>query len=109
MAPPTGFVRAGTLSGLNKGDLAVAEIGGQKVLVSSVEGTVYAIAETCPHAGAPLSEGYVNDGKIECPWHASVFDLKTGRFTEGPTSEHLAVFEVAVEGDEVFVGPEKLG
>ena len=109
MTRPAGFVRAGSLSGLKKGELAVAEIDGQKVLVCSVDGSICAVAETCPHAGAPLSDGYVNDGKIECPWHASVFDLKTGTYVEGPASEDLAVFEVAVEGDEVYVGPEKHG
>ncbi len=105
--PPKGFVRPGRLSKLAVGDSVVVEVDGQKVLVCNVAGTICAVAETCPHAGAPLGDGYITDGNIECPWHTSVFDLKTGNLIDGPASEPLSVFEVAVEGDEIFVGPEK--
>ncbi len=30
----------------------------------------------CPHQGAPMEKGYVEDGKLVCGWHGCKFDLK---------------------------------
>ena len=43
-----------------------------------MEGTYYAIGDTCTHRGGPLSEGDVQGTKVTCPWHGAHFDLKTG-------------------------------
>ena len=56
---------------------------------------IYALANTCSHAGGPLAEGSVNtDGCVTCPWHQSVFDLATGEVVHGPASAPQTVFEV---------------
>jgi nitrite reductase/ring-hydroxylating ferredoxin subunit len=104
---PKGFTKVGSKSKLPAGEMILAEVHGERVLVCNVDGQICAVAETCPHAGAPLSEGYLTDDTVECPWHSSVFNVKTGDYVEGPASEGLTVYEVAVDGDEIFVGPEK--
>jgi nitrite reductase (NADH) small subunit len=40
--------------------------------------TVRVMDDTCPHAGASLSAGHVEDGCVVCPWHAWAFDVHTG-------------------------------
>jgi 3-phenylpropionate/trans-cinnamate dioxygenase ferredoxin subunit len=42
------------------------------------DGSFWALNDTCTHADASLAEGWVEDGCVECPIHASRFDLKTG-------------------------------
>jgi nitrite reductase/ring-hydroxylating ferredoxin subunit len=103
-----GFVKVASLSKLAAGQVMVAEVSGQRVLVCNVDGDIFAVSEVCPHADGPLGEGYLTDNMIECPWHASVFDVKSGKVQEGPASTDLAMFEVEIEGDDIFVGPEKL-
>jgi nitrite reductase/ring-hydroxylating ferredoxin subunit len=57
----------------------VVEVEGQKVFLLNHDGHIYAMLNSCPHMGGNLSKGTVTDqGKIVCPWHHSVFDLKTG-------------------------------
>jgi nitrite reductase/ring-hydroxylating ferredoxin subunit/uncharacterized membrane protein len=52
---------------------------------------VYALKETCSHAGGPLSEGKLNGDYIECPWHFSQFRLSDGAVRHGPaTSRQVA-------------------
>lgn len=62
------------------------------------------MADTCPHAGAPLSEGaLVGDTALECPLHGAVFDVRTGEALDGPTDEAVATYPVHVEDGAVWV------
>lgn len=67
-----------------------AQLGnGVGILLMKVGGQVFAIGETCTHAGGPLSEGTVvgDEGcEIECPWHASRFCVKDGSVHGGPAT-----------------------
>jgi nitrite reductase/ring-hydroxylating ferredoxin subunit len=42
------------------------------------EDQIVALSRRCPHKGADLTEGFVCDGEIVCPWHALHFDPETG-------------------------------
>src|SRR6266705_2317557 len=53
-------------------------VEGQRIALFNVEGTYYAIADTCTHDGGPLSEGQVQGSTVTCPWHGAEFDLKSG-------------------------------
>lgn len=54
------------------------EVEGRSLLLIWTNGGVFAIASTCPHRGAPLEQGWVSDGILECPWHHYRYNLKTG-------------------------------
>ncbi len=54
------------------------DIDGQRVALFNVDGKYYALADICMHRGGPLGEGYLESGKVICPWHAWDFDVKTG-------------------------------
>jgi nitrite reductase/ring-hydroxylating ferredoxin subunit/uncharacterized membrane protein len=62
--------------------------GGIPLFVAKLDGEIYAIGNTCTHAGGPLNEGtWVGDGcEIECPWHASRFCVKDGHVHGGPAT-----------------------
>jgi len=53
---------------------AVFHINGQEILVLKVKSNLIAIANPCPHLGAPLSAGRINDMTITCPWHGMQID-----------------------------------
>lgn len=57
----------------------------------------------CPHAGAPLADGAVCEGKLICPWHKAVFDLADGRLCEPPALDALKRYAVRLDGDQVWV------
>lgn len=65
--------------------------------------TVYALAQSCAHLGAPLSEGKVEDGCLVCPWHKSRFRLEDGRAVGGPTAYHQPHYETRVRNGLVEV------
>ena len=55
----------------------------------------------CTHEYALLSDGWLEDGCIECPLHAARFDVKTGKALCAPAETNLQVFEVKVEGSDL--------
>jgi nitrite reductase/ring-hydroxylating ferredoxin subunit len=80
------------------------DIEGEPVLLARVNGQYYAIADTCSHAMAYLSEGELLDGcRVQCPDHSAVFDLKTGEALALPAAAPVEVYEVVVEGDDIYI------
>jgi nitrite reductase/ring-hydroxylating ferredoxin subunit len=82
---------------------AAFTIEGQKIALFNVEGTYYAIGDTCTHRGGPLSEGDVQGTKVTCPWHGAHFDLKTGVVLGPPAQKDVPSYKVMVEGDDIKV------
>src|SRR6185312_8196160 len=78
------------------------------VAVYRLEDGFYATADTCTHAQSSLSAGDIDleDCTVECPYHGSAFDIKTGRALGPPASIPVKTYRVKVEGDEVLVEVE---
>ena len=76
---------------------------GDRVALFRTGGRVYALGDRCPHAGGPLSDGYVEDGCVTCPYHGSRFDLATGRPIAGPAVRPARSYRVRVRGGQVFL------
>lgn len=74
----------------------------REVALFKIDGKIYAIDNECPHAGGPLSEGFVRDGVVTCPWHNWEFKLKTGKCLNAP--DHcVAIIPITIEGDEILL------
>jgi nitrite reductase (NADH) small subunit len=78
------------------------EVDGQMVAVFLEGGQYYAIEDSCPHQGAPLSDGIVFDQSVTCTWHGWRFSLADGRHLDGSRCR-VAAFPVRVVGDEIQV------
>jgi len=76
------------LSELTEGEGKFVEIDGYQLAVFLSEGKAYALDNTCPHAGGPLSAGTVDHGCAVCPWHDWRFELATGLLQE---ASHISV------------------
>jgi nitrite reductase/ring-hydroxylating ferredoxin subunit len=64
----------------------------------------YALDDICTHAYAMMTDGYVDDGQIECPLHGACFDIKTGKALTAPASIDLRPYQIKIEGDQILVG-----
>jgi nitrite reductase/ring-hydroxylating ferredoxin subunit len=71
-------VEVARLSELRDGEGAVVRVGDLEVALFRVGGEVHALANACLHLGAPIGDGYVEDGCAVCPWHGWRYDLGTG-------------------------------
>ena len=84
------------------------ELDGIRILLLRDGQAVRAFSATCPHAGAPLEQGAVCDGRLVCPWHKAMFDITDGALLEPPALQPLRRYPVRVEGDAVFVSSSPL-
>jgi nitrite reductase (NADH) small subunit/3-phenylpropionate/trans-cinnamate dioxygenase ferredoxin subunit len=76
---------------------------GKKLIAVFKQGDAYfAIDDVCPHMGGSLSDGYVEDGIVTCPWHAWRFRLADGAWADNPRLK-IGCYPVRVDGDEVQV------
>jgi nitrite reductase (NADH) small subunit/3-phenylpropionate/trans-cinnamate dioxygenase ferredoxin subunit len=79
-------------------------VNGRTVGVFLVKGEYFAINDSCPHMGASLSAGYVEDGAVSCPWHAWRFCLKDGTWLDNPKSKtRTDCYQVRVVDGEIQV------
>jgi nitrite reductase/ring-hydroxylating ferredoxin subunit len=86
--------------------MAAFEIGGERVAIANVDGTLFAFSDLCPHRQCSLADGSLADSVVTCPCHGSQFDVRTGERLRGPAVRAIAVFAVREENGEpqVVVG-----
>jgi 3-phenylpropionate/trans-cinnamate dioxygenase ferredoxin subunit len=79
------------------------EIGREAVLLCNVEGTIYAIEDTCTHDGGELDQGDLDGCRIMCPRHGAFFDVRTGAALTLPAVLPVRTYTVRLEGDDIFI------
>ncbi len=97
------FVPVATIDELPPGKAKQVQLDGKTLALFNLAGTYYAIDDTCPHRGGPLSEGDIEGEEVTCPWHGAVFKITTGEVLTPPAQTDLACYNVRVEGRNVEV------
>ena len=63
--------------------MKAVDVAGEKVCLINLEGNYYAI-------GTPLNEGTLEGFEVQCPWHGSKFDVRTGEPTKPPARQAVS-------------------
>jgi nitrite reductase/ring-hydroxylating ferredoxin subunit/uncharacterized membrane protein len=90
-------------SDLRENQLTRVEAGGVAIVLVKRKDRIFALTETCPHLGGPLSEGKLVGDAIQCPWHQSELALEDGHVVNGPTTYPARCFDVRVRSGQVEV------
>lgn len=69
------------------------EVDGVGVVVCRDGEQVSAFAGLCPHLAAPMADGWLDRGRVVCPWHGSQFDVQTGAVVRGPAASPLPCYQ----------------
>jgi len=102
-AVPEKFTKVLLEGRLTEGMLIKAMAGDTPILLYKKGDTVCAISETCSHAGGPLSEGELDGNLVQCPWHASRFDICTGQVRGGPATISQVRYETRIQNGQIEV------
>ncbi|MCH2209752.1 MAG: Rieske (2Fe-2S) protein [Fuerstiella sp.] len=79
-------------------------VHGTMIGVFNENNQYFAINDFCPHMGASLSDGHVDDGAVMCPWHAWRFRLSDGVWLDNMKSEiRTSTYDVRVEDGDIQV------
>jgi nitrite reductase/ring-hydroxylating ferredoxin subunit len=96
------FVKVAQASDLQPGTGKVVAVKDRTIALFNVDGTFYAIDNTCLHRGGPLGEGELEDCVVTCPWHGWQFNIKTGVSETNPSAK-VKTYEVKIEGSTIMV------
>jgi nitrite reductase (NADH) small subunit len=96
------FVKVASLADLAPGSAKAVEVAGTTIALFNVDGTVFALDNTCLHQGGPLGEGMLEGEVVTCPWHMWEYNVRTGE-NIGDASLKVKRYEVQVENDDIKV------
>ena len=99
--------RIASLSEIAVDAILGVDVDGSPVALYRLANEVFATAGICTHAMALLSDGFVEDGNIECPLHQSQFDIRSGKALCAPATEDLRTYAVKLDGDEILIDMEQ--
>lgn len=96
-------IRVCAVDELPSGSATKVNAWGVDVAVFNDEGAYFALADTCSHEMASLSDGEVDEGCVECPKHGARFDLATGLPKTLPATSPVATYAVVVDDGVLYV------
>lgn len=118
-ARPEGTVVVCPADELRPGQIVSVRARGRRVAVACVEpGEYLAVADNCPHEGAPLSAGKVEREwcssqvgvyergqryHVVCPWHNFEFDMESGRPPFDDPRLRVRTYRAGVEDGSVVL------
>ena len=86
-----------------QGEGRAFEVGDRTIAVFNCDGVYSAIDDQCPHMGASLAAGYLENCTVTCAWHAWRFDVRDGTWCDNPRVS-IDSYPTRVVGDEIQVG-----
>jgi nitrite reductase/ring-hydroxylating ferredoxin subunit len=101
------WIKVAVLADVPEGSTRLVEVGGVPICLYNLGGTICATQDTCTHAEASLSEGFIDGDRIECPLHQALFDIRTGKALSAPATVDIDVYPVRVDGDDISVQVEQ--
>jgi 3-phenylpropionate/trans-cinnamate dioxygenase ferredoxin component len=97
-------VRVANKSEIGMGQMKKIILKHKEILIANVDGTYYAVDNTCTHFGGDLSEGVLEGNVVRCPNHQAKFDVTTGKVVSPPAEalgrpdiDNLQTYLVKVE------------
>ena len=97
------WVKVAHIGDVPENAIKVVKAKAQRLALSNIKGSYFAIEDLCTHDGGPLGEGELIDDLVECPRHGARFNVTTGQAVTLPAVIPVATFPVKVEGNDVFV------
>ena len=97
------FVRVAGVGDVPAGEMVTVEVGGAEIVIANLDGEFVAFQNECTHRGGPLGEGLLENGVVECPFHAGQFNVRTGAVVSPPPTAPIKTYPVRVEGDDIKV------
>lgn len=97
------FQTVAKASEIAPGEMKLIDLGGEGVVVANVGGDFFAFGNKCTHVGGPLAEGELDGDTVICPWHATIFDVKSGEPMGGPGEDAVPTYEVRLVGDDIQI------
>ena len=99
------YVKVMSEEDLPIGKSAIISAGEDEIALFNYKGKYYAVTNKCPHRGAPLGEGRIEEGIVICPNHEWRFKLESGANMQNPEL-FIPTYPVKVKKENIYIGLE---
>lgn len=100
---PSDFVSVMDEGALTEGAPVKADANGTAVVLVKQGADIFALDDTCVHAGCSLAGGTVEGQSIICPCHGSQYNLRDGSVINGPATMPEPAYDVRVTDGTIEV------
>lgn len=76
-------------------------VNGVEIAVFREGAELFALRDLCTHGAAKLSDGFIENGCIECPLHQGCFDLRTGVAVKAPAEHPVQTYPIRINNERV--------
>jgi uncharacterized membrane protein/nitrite reductase/ring-hydroxylating ferredoxin subunit len=100
-----GKVELKELDKLKVNQMKLLHLSNKRIVIGRTETEVVAFDDFCSHRGGSLADGVMICGTVQCPWHGSQFNVKTGAVNAGPAKEKIKTYEVEKIDQKYYLRP----
>ncbi|HSB92300.1 MAG TPA: DUF2231 domain-containing protein [Flavitalea sp.] len=97
------LVQVASADDLKVNQMMLIQANGKRIVLGRTENEFVAFDDFCTHRGASLADGVMICGTVQCPWHGSQFDCKTGAIKAGPAKEPVKIYPVTLKENSIFI------
>ncbi|MEW6723197.1 MAG: FAD-dependent oxidoreductase [Candidatus Micrarchaeota archaeon] len=97
------FIKIAKADDVSEGYPLCAEAGGKKIAVFRTKEGIFAIDNTCTHAGGSLCDGLQEEGTVTCPLHGAKFDVRTGEVRGPPATKPVSSYKTRMVDGSVEI------
>lgn len=95
-------LRVASTSDIPEGESRAYPVEDRMIAIFHHGGQFYAIEDFCPHQGASLACGIVEEGAVACPLHAWRFRLSDGAWLDNPRIQ-VDAFPTEIDGEDLYI------
>jgi len=99
----TDWIKACSIDNLGQGEMFSFEHDEKKLLLTNMNGKIFATDRICTHAEADLANGILTENGLTCPLHLSVFNLEDGKPQNLPAENPLQTYRIKIEDNNILI------
>ena len=99
----TDWIKACSIDSLGQGEMFSFDHNKKKLLLTNMNGKIFATDRTCTHAEADLSNGILTENGLTCPLHLSVFNMDDGTPQNPPAENPLQTYRTKIEDNTILI------
>jgi uncharacterized membrane protein/nitrite reductase/ring-hydroxylating ferredoxin subunit len=98
-----GKVQLGKINDLKRDQMKLLHVSGKRIVLARTEDGYVAFDDRCTHRGGSLAGGMMICGTVQCPWHGSQFDVRTGEVKAGPAHEKIIAYKIESINNSLYL------
>ncbi len=97
------WIKVCSTGSLGQGEMFSFDHNEKKLLLTNMNGKIFATDRICTHAEADLANGILTENGLTCPLHLSVFNMDDGKPQNLPAENPLQTYRIKIEDNDILI------